>query len=523
MTTRRTVLKTVLGSLALAATGPAAPAAAQSGGRFVYANNSPYDNLDPHTIFDTARAASRFNLYDGLYRWVDNPPKMIPWLAESHSVSDDGKVYTFKLRRDAKFHNGEPVTATDVVYSIERIIALKKGAASLYLDAIKPGSTQALDPHTVAFNLAQPSAIFLTTVPDILIVNSALVKANERNGDWAEPWLARNEAGSGSYVLRRHDPAVGWTGRRFNEHFAGWSGQPFDDVEFRTVLETNTRVLGLMRGDYQGADGYLPYDQIQRLRQSPNVQIIEQESMRVFVLALNTMKPLMNDANFRRALAYAFDYEGFIGNIMKGSVTRNPGPIPNNLWGTPAGLKGYSYDLDRARAELKKVTTPLRPLTINALAGFSESEQAATLFQNTLRQIGVEAMVEVSPWSVVNQRMRNAQTQADIIPLWKSTYYVDPNNWVGELFGTRYHGTRSFSWYSNPEIDKRLDRALVTSDQEERRKLYEDITQIVNDEAVSLFVYNTRWYGPYASKVEGIRFSPVSNGQDIRWASLKRG
>jgi peptide/nickel transport system substrate-binding protein len=521
MTTRRDALKTVLGSVALSAVGWDG-AAAQAGGKFVYANNSPYDNLDPHTIFDTARAATRFNLYDGLYRWVDNPPKMIPWLAESHSVSEDGKAYTFRLRQGAKFHDGKAVTAEDVVYSIERIIALKKGPASLYLDAIKPGSTKAPDTQTVVFNLVQPSAIFLTTVPDILIVNSALVKANEKNGDWAEAWLARNEAGSGSYALRRHDPAVGWTARRFAEHFAGWTGQPFDDLEFRTVLETNTRVLGHIRGDYQGADGYLPYDQIQRLRQSPNVQIIEQESMRVFTLALNTSKPLMNNVSFRRALAYAFDYEGFIANIMKGSVSRNPGPNPNNIWGTPAGLQGYSYDLDRARAELKKVTEPLRPISINALAGFSESEQAATLFQNTLRQIGVEAAVEVSPWPVVQTRMHNAQAMADIVPLWKSTYYVDPNNWVGELFGTRYHGTRTFSYYSNLEFDQRLDRALVSGSQEERQKLYEEMTQMVNDDAAGIFVYNTKWYGPYSGKVEGVRFSPVSNGQDIRWASLKR-
>jgi peptide/nickel transport system substrate-binding protein len=230
----------------------------------------------------------------------------------------------------------------------------------------------------------------------------------------------------------------------------------------------------------------------------------------------------MNNVSFRRALAYAFDYEGFIANIMKGSVSRNPGPNPNNIWGTPAGLQGYSYDLDRARAELKKVTEPLRPISINALAGFSESEQAATLFQNTLRQIGVEAAVEVSPWPVVQTRMHNAQAMADIVPLWKSTYYVDPNNWVGELFGTRYHGTRTFSYYSNLEFDQRLDRALVSGSQEERQKLYEEMTQMVNDDAAGIFVYNTKWYGPYSGKVEGVRFSPVSNGQDIRWASLKR-
>ncbi|TCR61538.1 ABC transporter substrate-binding protein [Bosea sp. BK604] len=519
--TRRDLLKAGLSSVSLPFIGWDG-AAAQSASRFVFANNSPYDNLDPHTIFDVSRAAIRFNLYDGLYRWVDNPPKLIPWLAESHSVSDDGKTYTFKLRRDVAFHDGKPLTSADVVYSVERILALKRGPSSVYADVVKPGTTQSPDPHTVVFNLVRPSAIFLATVPDILVVNSTAVKANEKDGDWAEPWLARNEAGSGSYALRRHDPAIGFTARRFPEHFAGWTGQPLDELEFRTVLETNTRVLGLIRGDFQGADGYMPYDQIQRLRQSPNVQVIEQESMRVFGLALNNSKPPMDDVHFRRALAHAFDYDGFINDIMKGSVSRNPGPNPNTIWGTPAGLKGYRYDLDEARSELRKVTAPLRPITLNPLAGFSESEQAAVLFQNSLRQVGIEAVVEVSPWPVIAARFNKPETMADVIPVWKSTFYVDPNNWVGELFGTRYHGPRTFSYYSNPEFDRRLDQALVSSNSEERRRLYEEMTQMVYDDAAGIFVYNTRWYGPYSSKVEGIRFSPVSHGQDLRWASLKR-
>lgn len=515
--TRRTALQGALGAVLVGAS--ATPALAAT--KFVYANNSPYDNLDPHTVFDTARAATRINLYEGLYRWVDNPPKMIPWLAESHTISADGLVYRFVLRQGTKFHDGKPVTADDVVYSVERILALKKGAASLYVETIKPGTTKAIDARTVEFNLSKASAIFLTTVPDILIVNSALVKQHETNGDWAEPWLARNEAGSGSFALRRFDPAVGWQATRVADHFAGWSPNAFDEVEFRTVLETNTRVLGLIRGDYQGLDGYLPYDQIERLRKAPNVQIDQEESLRVFTLALNTEAPPLTDVHFRRALAYAFDYDGFINNIMKGSVTRNPGPNPVGLWGTPPGLKGYTFDLDKARAELKQVSLPLRPITISALAGFSESEQAASLFQSTLREIGIEVKVETAPWSVISGRMRDPRTQADIVPLWKSTYYVDPNNWVGELAGSRYRGTRNMSWYRNPEVDKLIDRGLSTNDQAEREKLYEQVTQIASDEAISIFVYNTRWFGPYSSRVQGIRFSPVTNGQDLRWMSYR--
>lgn len=511
---------TILGSAAVLPVIPGA-AFAQSTQKFVFASNAPFDTLDPHTVFDASRAGLRFNLYDGLYRYVDNPPKLIPWIAESHTVSDDRKSYTFKLRSDVKFHDGTALTADDVVYSIERILALGKGPAALYQTVIKPGTTKAADAHTVVFNLTEPSAIFMATVPDITVVNQALVKSKEVNGDWGEAWLGRNEAGSGSFALTRFDPATGWSARRFHEHFAGFGANAIEELEFRTVLETNTRVLGLMRGDFQGTDGFLPYDQIQRLRQSPDVQIIEQESMRVFLLALNNASAPLNDVHFRRALAYAFDYDGYIGKIMNGSVSRNPGPIPITMWGSDPDLKGYTFDLKKAAEELKLVKAPLRPLKMAALAGHSETEQAAILFQSALKKIGIESTIEVTPWSVLANRLSNLETRPDIMPIWKSTFYLDPNNWIGEGFGTRYHGQRSLSYYSNPEFDKDLERALVSDNQAERQALYEDMTRMVSDDAAGIFVYNTRWYGPYSARVSGIRFSPVNNGQDFRWASIR--
>src|SRR5262244_3983326 len=119
--------------------------------RFVFANESPYDTLDPHAAFDVGRVAVRLNLYDGLYRWLDNPPVLTPWLAESHTVSADGLTYTFKLRRGVKFHDGAEVSADDVVYSMERILALKKGAASLFATMVAPGAAKAVDKYTVQF------------------------------------------------------------------------------------------------------------------------------------------------------------------------------------------------------------------------------------------------------------------------------------------------------------------------------------------------------------------------------------
>ncbi|MGH7266832.1 MAG: ABC transporter substrate-binding protein [Candidatus Rokuibacteriota bacterium] len=509
----------VLAALALVA--PAAPAAAA--GKFVFSNESPYDTLDPHVTFDVGRVAVRLNLYDSLYRWFDNPPKLHPWLAESYTVSTDGLTYTFKLRKGVKFHDGSELTAEDVRYSMERILALKKGAAAILSTMVEPGKTKAVDRHTVAFTLSKPSAIFLALVPEIHVVNAALLEKNEKAGDWGASWLTSHDAGSGSYTLGRYDPAVGFSARRFTDHFHGWGDKHFDEIEFRTVGEDNTRVLGMIKGDFHGTGGYLPLDQVKRLRAAENVKVLEQESMRIMMFQVHNQRAPLNDVNVRRAISYAFDYDGFIKEILGGSVERNPVPIPNNMWGVPKDVKGYTYDLEKAKQELARAKAKIdRPLTVAYLSGFSQTEQAATVMANGLRKIGVETKLQADLWPVTVDKMKKPETSPDMIVYWISTYYADPHNWVGEMFHSGQWGTfKASSFYKNPKVDELLDAAIKATDQKVREKAYQDAARIVVEEAGGVFVYNTKWFGPYAKNVEGIRFSPIGNGQEMRWAHFK--
>ncbi|RAI00168.1 ABC transporter substrate-binding protein [Acuticoccus sediminis] len=509
-------MKRWIGAALVAALTAAAPTVGHAE-KYVHANNSAYDTLDPHTVFDVARVATRLNLYDGLYRWVDNPPQLIPWIATSHEVSDDGLTWTFTLRDDVKFHDGSTMTAEDVVYSMERMLAVKRGAGTLFLPMMDPGTAKALDDTTVQFTLKEPSAIFGALVADIYVVNKDLVQENEVDGDWGQAYLIDHEAGTGSYMLDRYDPAIGFSADRFEDHFAGWGDKYYDEIEFRTVVETNTRVQGLMSGEYQGLDGYLAPDQIARLRRDDDVQIIEQESMRVFHFAINNRRPPLDDINMRKALAHAFDYDGFINEILQGSVVRNPTIIPNPMWGAP-DVEGYDYDLEKAKEYLSKVKGDMRTLKIGTLAGFSETEQAAALLQNAGRQLGLTIEIESAPWPVVNSRMQNPEEMYDMVPYWKSTYYADPNNWVGELYGSRYIPIRNVSGYSVPEVDEKLNKALTLTDQAERAPLYQAATKQIYDDAAGIWIYNTKWFGPYATSVAGIRFCPIGNGQDMRWA-----
>src|SRR5207249_10286870 len=102
------------------------------------------------------------------------------------------------------------------------------------------------------------------------------------------------DAGSGSYALSRYDPAIGFVARRFPGHFMPWGAKYIEEIDFRHVKEDNTRVLGMIKGDYQVTGGYLPLDQVKRLREAANVQVIEQESMRIMLFQINNQRPPLN-------------------------------------------------------------------------------------------------------------------------------------------------------------------------------------------------------------------------------------
>ncbi len=511
---RRGVL--ALGSAAMMARG----AHAAPGKNFVTANNSGYDTLDPHVVFDIGRIGSRLNLYDCLVRWVDNPPKLQMWLAEKIDISPDGLTYTVPLKPNAKFHDGNPITADDVVFSMERILAMKQGAFGLYKGVIDPGKTKAIDAHTVQFTLNQPYAVFSATLSELWVVNSKLLREHDKSGDMGAAWLARNEAGSGGFKLRRYDPAVGFQAERFEEHFAGFRNSNITSMEFRVVLETASRALGLQKGEFNTTDGYLPQDQIKRLHSVDSVQILEAESLRTMYFVIHNARAPLNDVNLRKALCYAFDYDGFINNILSGMVARNAGIIPGNLWGAPKNLNGYSYDLAKAKEHLAMVKAPMRPLEIGVLAGFDQSEAAAQLLQAGAAKIGIDIKLNTEPWPVISGKMTDADKTHDLIPLWRSAYFADPHNWTGYIYNSRNIGAGNSSFYKNAKFDELTDKALLLTDQEQRRPLYEDASRILVEDAAGLFIYNTKWFGPFSKNVHDVRFCPIGDAQDIRWMSM---
>ncbi|HEX3991200.1 MAG TPA: ABC transporter substrate-binding protein [Acetobacteraceae bacterium] len=486
-------------------------------------------NLDPHQVFDVPMQAVILNAYDGLYRYQNDPPELVPWLAESHTVSEDGLVWEFTLRSGVKFHDGSDLTAEDVVYSFQRVLGLKLAPAGAFLPILSPDRITAPSPLVVRFELKTPYAPFFAAIPIVAIVNPRLVRAHETNGDWAKSWLAQNGAGSGAYkIIAESYRPLEQLDMDINEnHFLGWAHNPnpVQRIASRPVRETSTRVLALLNGTIDCTDTNLPADQVDRINASKVAYVQKDTVMRIFIIRMNNTRPPFNNLNARLAFAHAFDYDGFIKDILGGYATRDPYPMPDTLWGIPKDVKGYDYDVAKAKEYVTKALAegaPMhRPVEIHVQSENEQSVQAAQLFQAGLGEAGINAKVVGDTWENLTANAKSAETTPDMWIHWISTYFVDPENWVGQMYDSQFHGTwKASCWYKNPDVDTLLRKARMTLKQEDRATLYQQaIRQIVAD-SPDVWVYNSMQLQGLNKRVKGRRFCTVGQGSEMRTVSL---
>ena len=478
-------------------------------------------SLDPHALSDVPAAFSRLNMYDSLLRVVGNPPEIKPWLAERYTNSADGKDWVFQLRQGVKFHDGSELTSADVIYSFRRLIALNKGYAGAFKPVLKPENITADGPYVVKMTLDTPYAPFVAALPLVAIVNQKLVEAHhakDKDGkdDWGEAWLVSNDAGSGAFklVAGTFKPLNQYDLEWFPGYFLGWPDKHLTAIKARMIHETSTRVLAVSKGEIDVTDSYVPADQLEKLKTAPGVRVSQDQTMRTFIIRMNNQRAPFNDVHFRRALSYAFNYAGFIEQVKHNNAVRNPGPIPVTLWGSPPDLKGYSYDLEKAKAELelaKKDGVDIgREFELCPQSDLEETVMAAQLYQSALIKIGLKPRVTKKLWATLSSEATKADTAPDMWIHWISAYFIDPENWIGQAYDSRFLGTwKASAWYKNPKVDDLLTRARASLDHNARKQLYEEASRILVDDAVDIWVYNTVEQRAFRSRVKGVVFTPV--------------
>lgn len=487
-------------------------------------------NLDPHQVYDVPMQAMMLNTYDNLYRYQGDPPRIEPWLAESHTVSADGLTWEFKLRPGIKFHDGSPMTAEDVVYSFRRVLALALAPAGAFLKILKPEKVTAPEPLLVRFQLETSYAPFFAAIPSISIVNPRAIKPHEKDGDWGKAWLASNGAGSGPYriVPQGYRPLEYLDMEIFEGHFLGWAHnpKPVRKIAGRPTKETSTRVLALLNGTLDWTDTNLPADQVDQINASKIAYVQKDVVMRTFVIRMNNTKPPFNNINARKAFAHAFNYMGFIKDILGGYATRDPYPMPDNLWGIPKDAKGYDYDLKLAKEYAAKAIAEGAPMKrqfeLHVQSENEQSVQGAQLFQADLAQIGINLKVVGNIWSNLTTQASKPDTTPDLWVHWVSTYFVDPENWVGQMYDSQFHGTwKASAYYKNDEVDVLLRKARGLTKQEEREPLYQEAIRKVMADCPDIWIYNSMQLQGINKRVKGRRFCTVGQGAEVRWVTLE--
>jgi peptide/nickel transport system substrate-binding protein len=523
--TRRQLGALVTGSVIVSGLGEAQAAEPNT---FVTAFGLPM-NLDPHQVFDVPMQALMLNGYDNLYRYEGDPPKIVPWLAESHTVSPDGLTWEFKLRPRITFHDGSEMTASDVVYSFQRMLALAMAPAAAFLPILKPNNITAPDKLTTRFVLSTPYAPFFAAIPCVCIVNPRQITPHEKNNDWGRAWLASNTAASGAYRIlpATYRPLEQLDLDIFQNHFMGWEDnqKPVGKITNRPTQETSTRILALLNGSIDATDTNLPADQVTQIDASKIAYVQKDSVMRIFLFRMNNTKPPFNNLNARRAFAHAFDYNGFIKDILSGYATRDPYPQPNTLWGCPADAKGYDHDIAKAKEYMDKAMSEGAPMK-RAIEFHVQSEneqcvQAAQLFQSNLAEIGVNLKIVGDIWSNLTQLARKPETTPDMWVHWISTYFVDPENWVGQMYDSQFHGTwKASCWYTNAKVDALLRQARSTLGQDKRAPLYEAAIRLIMHDSPDIWIYNSMQLQGLNRRVKGRRFCTVGQGQEVRWITL---
>ncbi|MBK8033171.1 MAG: ABC transporter substrate-binding protein [Chloroflexi bacterium] len=330
-------------------------------------SNADIRTSDPHIAYETETwpTSALFNM--GLVRWSDDNSEVIPALAESYSVSDDGLVYTFTLREGLKFSNGRDITTADVKWSFERLLNPATASPTAYMFAAITGTTdfqngaatevsgiQIVDDRTITFTLDYPvwSLIQRFALPPGFIIPSEAVEA-------AGTEFGRQPSGAGPYILERWEPGVIITGVRNPNYYL--EGKPvFDRFEMQLMVEPSVGILRMEAGEADIALDFVPNSEYPRISTDPviSAQLLPTAGFpNIDYIVLNTTIAPYNIPEVRQAMALSVDRTRLV-QILNGRAEPAVGPIPPSVLGNNADLVPLTFDPDAAEALLTAAGYP---------------------------------------------------------------------------------------------------------------------------------------------------------------------
>jgi ABC-type transport system substrate-binding protein len=434
------------------------------GGNLVYGSVTEVASLDPHVYQGTAWKTINMCLYNSL---LGLDPNGMPTasLAESWETPD-AKTIIFKLRKGVKFHGGQPFTARDVKYSLERILDPATGAT---LRSNLVGTTvTVVDDHTVRIEKDVPDVTLLSVLAmgETAIVSEAWMKT--------EPNVKIEANGTGPFVLLENEPKVRVIVGRNENYFE--KGLPYlDRIEFRMIKDGEARVNALKTGAVDVIDT-VPWKDIDILKAQRGI-VVDVEDGEFMNLWLNTSKKPLDDPRVRRAISYAIDRQAvseaaFFGY---GSPLTGPPTISSSWYYNQDLADRFSYDPARAKELLAEAGHAdgfeLELLTYHGLQIYTVTAQ---IVQANLKEVGIDVKIKLSEWAAVVEN-KNKGTY-DFLIYGVTIKSPDPDVYA------YYFGAESTYWakpigFSDEKIEDLLEQGRATTDTDVRRKIYRQLEE----------------------------------------------
>ena len=474
-------------------------------------------SLDPAKGFEVVGTGVMAQVYDRLLDFpagrVDKPELS---LAESWKVSPDGLVWTFNLRKDVKFHSGNPLTADDVVYSLQRVIHLKDQPAFIITQfGLTPESIKALDKHTVQITLPKKFAggLFLScmsaavaSVVDSQVVKQHVAKTDKYpDGDFGVTWLSLNSAGSGPFILRKWERGETTILDANPNHFR--FPPKVKRVIFKEIPEATSRRLQVEKGDIDIAWQMLP-DQVNEMAKNKDLQIVKFPATQILYMGMNVTHGPLADKKVRQAMRYAVDYDGIINKILGGAGKQINTVIPEGFAGYESKIL-FKTDLEKARQLMKEAGYAQGfETTLDHLDATPQPEVAQSI-QNSLAKIGVKVQINKMVGAQLYPKYR-AQKHDMILGAWGPDY-IDPHTNAQPFADYKSNQLAYRNMYYNDQTSQMVQEAGVEMDQDKRIALYQAANKIIQDDGPYVFLYQPLYLHAIRTNVQG--FLPGSNLQ----------
>lgn len=458
--------------------------------------------LEPPHLDPTAGAAAAIrevtyaNIFEGLTRIGPNG-EVLPDLAESWTISEDGKVYTFKLHKGVKFHDGTDFDASDVKFSLDRARAENSQNAQKQLFAAID-SVEVVDPTTVKVTLKRPQGSFLYNMGwgDAVIVAPESAETNKEKPIGTGPFKFQNWAKGSSVTLVKSD---------------NYWGEPvhLDKAEFRFIPDASAAVPAMLSGDVQAFPNMPTSDSLSQFQSDPRFKVVVGSTEGETILAMNNGKSPFDQLKVRQAISYALDRKAIIDGASEGLGQ----PIGSHM--SPSNkdyvdLTGtYPHDPVKAKELLKeaglangiKVTLKLPPPPYARLGG--------EIIASELRDVGIEAEIIPVEWA---QWLDQVFTKKDYDLTIVS--HVEPNDI--DIYARKDY----YFNYHNAEFNKVIEELDLTADEGKRKELLGKAQKILADDAVVGFLFELPKVGVWDAKIEGLWQNqpvPANDLTKVKW------